>query len=94
MKQVTDKKEEIKDIENAVALTLKRAIALGKIYQTQIEDKDVINYETEDKLKMLIFNLCREIKQIFVIFLASPEFNPGAAVDNYKEEEKIQSSSW
>ena len=34
----------------------------------------MIDYDTEDKLKMLIYNLCREIKQIFVIFFSSPEF--------------------
>ena len=39
----------------------------------------------EDKLKMLIYNLCREIKQIFVIFFASPEFS---ADTNEEEEQK------
>ena len=62
------------DIENAVCLTLRRATALEKLYQTQIEEKDVIDYDTEDKLKMLIYNICREMKQIFVIFFSSPEF--------------------
>ena len=38
---------------------------------------------------MLIYNLCREIKQIFVIFFASPEFSAETEVD---EEQKLQQS--
>ena len=38
---------------------------------------------------MLIYNLCREIKQIFVIFFASPEFS---AETNADEEQKLQQS--
>ena len=56
---------QVKDIERVICLTLDRAKALEKVYRTQIEEKDEISndiVEFEEKLKMLVFNLCREIK--------------------------------
>ena len=64
----------VQDIENAVALTLNRAMCLEKVFKSQIEDKTEVmsvQIESEEKLKMLIYNICREIKQIFKIFMPS-----------------------
>ena len=56
----------------------------------------MINNETEDKLKMLIFNLCREIKQIFVIFTASPHFtnNDTSSPSENENKDLGASSPW
>ena len=66
-------------VQSAIDLTLKRAKALESVYSSQYEDKAMtgtdIDVETEEALKMLILNLCNEIKQIFVIFIASEDFN-------------------
>ena len=63
-------------------------MALEQAYRSQIEDKAEINtqIDSEDKLKMVIFNLCREIKQIFVIFAASQEFSN--EVESAEDKEK------
>ena len=83
-----------KDVESAVSMTVKRAVGLEKVFQTQVEDKDVIQSENEDKLKMLIYNLCREIELIFVIFLASPEFSSGDSQMADQVEKLKMSESW
>ena len=53
-------------VQSAIDLTLKRAKALESVYSSQYEDKAMtgtdIDVETEEALKMLILNLCNEIK--------------------------------
>ena len=71
-------------------MTLSRAKALEAAYKSQFEDKAgmATSAETEDTVKMLIFNLCKEIKQIFVIFLASADFTTalnGERIDSESE---------
>ena len=55
-------------------MTLQRALALEKMYKCEIEDKEDNNMN-KTQLKILIFNLCREIKQIFVSIAGSEEEN-------------------
>ena len=56
-------------------MTLMRVTALEKMYKSEIEDRqDVEPLAEEVELKILIFNLCREIIQIFIAFGGSAEF--------------------
>jgi len=45
--------------------------------------------ETDDTIKMLIFNLCKEIKQIFVIFLASDDFTTAIGSEEIDLESQL-----
>ena len=61
-------------MDKVVSMTLQRATALEKMYKCEFEDKEDIKLN-QTQLKILIFNLCREIKQIFVSIAGSDEEN-------------------
>ena len=65
-------------------MTLQRATALEKMYKCEIDDKEDIKLN-QTQLKILIFNLCREIKQIFVSIAGSEEENK---IQQFIEEQK------
>lgn len=74
--QQDDEQLKLSDVTSAIFLTLQRAQALKQTYKSLIDDRAEVNVATvdEEKLQMLIFNLCREIQHIFLIFVASESF--------------------
>lgn len=65
-----------KDIENSMTLLIKKATSLDRVYRKQVDDRtEILDQEIVDKLKMLILNNCREIKELIVVLDGSPEFN-------------------
>lgn len=61
--QQDDELLKLSDITTAISLTLTRAQALKQTYKSLIDDRAEVTVGTvdEEKLQMLIFNLCREI---------------------------------
>ena len=73
-----DMQQSLADVEQAVFLTLQRATALDVVYRQEVEALtngvlDAYSEIDEDELKIILFNLCREIKAIFNVF-ARPAF--------------------
>ena len=76
--------EQISLIEKVISLTLTRAQALEKLYKCEIEEKqDSMMDQTQ--LKIVIFNLCREIKQIFISLAGTEEENK---IQQFLQEQK------
>ena len=45
--------------------------------------------ETEDTLKLLIFNLCREIKQILIAVLNNESFTSEVSADEHLQDKAV-----
>ena len=73
-------------------MTLRRAIALEKTYKSQIEDRQQIEpLPEENEMKILIFNLCREILQVYIAFAGSSTF--GKAAQQLQVDSKLDQSN-
>ena len=56
------------DIAKSIEMTYTRSESLLQLHKSQFKGDGEYDEKAEEKVKILIYNLCREIKQIFLIF--------------------------
>ena len=67
---IEDLKECLQDVRAVISTTLARAQALIKIYKSEVEErKEISPFPEEKELKLVMFGVARELRQIVNEFL-------------------------